>query len=153
MIKRLFELISKWRERRRFTIRCAECKKKFNVKEQSGICPHIPIEQFIYAVDWGAKDGDYSAKVKISKEKDGIFRIENLETIKTPSNVEAKGAEILMQISEGGKTFAQLQTITGFDTFFLEFSLHYFLHLDFSNGKVKFNKSTGIYSFVQTKKL
>lgn len=40
-----------WKEERRNTVECKVCHKEFNAAKQAGICPHIPIQEFIYGRD------------------------------------------------------------------------------------------------------
>lgn len=37
-----------WKEERRNTVECKECAMPFNAAKQAGVCPHIPIQDFIY---------------------------------------------------------------------------------------------------------
>lgn len=37
-----------WKEEQKVTVECRECGKDFNVTKQAAICPHIPIQEFIY---------------------------------------------------------------------------------------------------------
>jgi rRNA maturation endonuclease Nob1 len=48
----LINKLKKAREEKRFEVPCTKCGKIFNAQKQSGICPHIPIEEFIF----GKKD-------------------------------------------------------------------------------------------------
>jgi hypothetical protein len=82
MIKKLLEKFQQWRENRHFTVPCPECKKDFNAQKQSGLCPHIPIKEFIYGIDKASGDGDYTAEVKGYKTVDGTIIITDSKTWK-----------------------------------------------------------------------
>lgn len=48
MFKQLLTKFKTWRETRRMTVECHLCKLNFHAKNQSGLCPHLPIKEFIY---------------------------------------------------------------------------------------------------------
>jgi C4-type Zn-finger protein len=47
-MKTLIERFKQWRKNRRYTVKCPFCNEKFNAHLQAGICPHIPIKEFLY---------------------------------------------------------------------------------------------------------
>jgi Zn finger protein HypA/HybF involved in hydrogenase expression len=47
----LRKYLADWEKRRqekRFEFKCEKCGEIVNAKTQSGLCPHIPIEEFIF---------------------------------------------------------------------------------------------------------
>lgn len=61
MIKSIKKLIQDFKDAGEFgeyDFRCKECGEIVNAMEQSGICPHIPVKEFIYGSENADADDD-----------------------------------------------------------------------------------------------